>query len=430
MADRDGRLGGVPADPTEAAREHAAAAAREGYGRLLALLAARTGDLQAAEDALADALERALRTWPADGIPRQPQGWLLTVARNRLKDHWKSAATRTSVPLEPERHDAEHLDDIDPDAIGDRRLELMLVCAHPAIEAGIRTPLMLNTVLGFTSAQIAGALALPPATLAARLVRAKRRIKDARIPFTIPDQSDLPARLGEVCEAVYGTYAIDWPQGGIEQRPAMAGEALHLAETLVGLVPEDGEVRGLVALICLSSARAAARVDDTGALVPLEEQDPGRWDAALIARGHEHLRAAHGTGTVGRFGLEAAIQAVHCARRETGWTDWGALRELHTSLEALAPSLGSATALAAVVARTDGAEAGLALLDNLGDRVARFQPAWATRAHLLQRLGREDARAAYDRAISLTTDPLERAHLELRATMRHARKAGAPCSDE
>lgn len=317
------------------------------------------------------------------------------------------------MPLDPSRHDVLQLDDIDPDALGDRRLELMLVCAHPAIDPAARTPLMLNAVLGFTAAQIAGALALPPTTLAARLVRVKRRIKGARIPFIIPDQGALPGRLAHVLEAIYGAYTIDWPIGGREHQPVLVSEALHLAELMARLLPRDGEVHGLAALICLSSAREAARVDGQGWLVPLADQDPGLWDATLIERGHEHLRAGHATGMLGRFSIEAAIQAVHCARRETGTTDWPVLLDLHRSLHTVAPGLGSATALAAVTAEVDGPEAGLTLLEELGEQGSRFQPAWATRAHLLERVGRTtDAVAAYDRAVTLTTDPVARAHLE------------------
>ncbi|MHA6629578.1 RNA polymerase sigma factor [Pseudonocardia sichuanensis] len=400
---------------TGAAQVRAAQAARTSYGRLLALLAAGNGDIAAAEDALGDAFERALTAWPADGVPHNPDAWLLTVARNRMRDRWKSPGTRMAVEWDPERHGPAHLDELDLDAVPDRRLELMLVCAHPAIDKAVRTPLMLNTVLGCTGEQIARAFALPAPTLAARLVRAKRRIKDARIPFQIPDVHALGERMDAVLEAVYGAYAIDWHTTGTELRPALVGEALHLAETLAHLAPGDAEAHGLAGLICLSQARGPARLDAEGAFVPLREQDPARWDGELIRRGREHLRRAHGLRQLGRFQLEAAIQAVHCARRESGTTDWGALRDLYDALHGLAPSLGSATALAAVAAETDGPEAGLALLDELVDRTARFQPAWATRAHLLERLGRAaEARVALDKAISLTHDPAERAHLTAR----------------
>lgn len=404
-----------PGTPDEEARASAAATARDGYGRVLALLAAPTGDIAAAEDALADAFERALRTWPEAGVPRSPDAWLLIVARNRLKDHWASAATRTAVPLVPERHGGSHEEDVDPDAVGDRRLELMLVCAHPAIDAGVRTPLMLNTVLGFTAAEVAGAMALPPSTVAARLVRAKRRIKGAGVPFAIPDRSVLPTRLVPVLEAVYGTYAIDWPAGGLERREGMTTEALHLAETLAELAPEAGEAHALAALICLSAARAPARRDEEGTFVPLAEQDTDLWSSALVERGRAHLGRAHATGTVGRYALEAAAQALHVARKDTGSTDWPALLELHRAAYRLTPTLGSAAALAAATAEVDGPEAGLEILDDLGDGTTRFQPAWATRAHLLSWAGRVgEARAAFDKAVSLTTDPAERRHLEER----------------
>lgn len=404
---------GAPGPRDDEARAAASAAARDGYGQVLALLAAPTGDIAAAEDALADALERALRTWPADGVPRSPEAWLLTVARNRLRDHWKSAATRTGVPLDPARHGGAHLDEVDPDAIGDHRLELMLVCAHPAIDPAVRTPLMLNTVLGFTAAQVAGAMALPPSTVAARLVRAKRRIKGAGIPFAIPDRDALPSRMAHVLEAVYGTHAIDWPIGGEQRREGMTAEALHLAETLARLAPDDGDAHALAALICLSWARAAARRDADGAFVPLADQDPELWSPGLIDRGRAHLLRAHSTGTLGRYALEAAVHAVHIARRETGATDWPALLDLHLAVHRLAPTLGSAAALAAATAEVEGPAAGLEVLDDLGEDARRFQPAWATRAHLLARLGRRDeAGHAFDRAISLTTDPGERRHLE------------------
>jgi RNA polymerase sigma-70 factor (ECF subfamily) len=396
-------------------RAAAAVAARDSYGRLLALLSASTSDLAAAEDALADAFERALRTWPERGVPGNPDGWLLTVARNRLRDRWKSAQSQLTGPLDVERDAPVHLDDLDLDAIPDRRLELMLVCAHPAIERAAHTPLMLNTVLGFTADQVGRAFSIPASTMATRLVRAKRRIKAARIPFRIPDRGDLPGRMAAVLEAVYGAYVIDWATTGPQARQVPT-EALHLAEVLTTLAPDDPEAHGLAALVQLSAARLPARLDGRGRFVPLAEQDPSRWHERLIHRAHEHLRVAHARGQVGRFQLEAAVQAVHCARSPAGATDWPALLDLHRALQAVAPSLGGAVAFAVATAEVEGPAAGLARLDELlgaaGDSARRFQPARAARAHLLERLGQHAAAAtAYDSAIDLTHDPAEREYL-------------------
>lgn len=399
-------------------RAAAAVAARDSYGRLLALLSASTSDLASAEDALADAFERALRTWPDQGVPATPDGWLLTVARNRLRDRWKSAQWQRTGPLDVERDAPVHLDCLDIDAIPDRRLELMLVCAHPAIERAVHTPLMLNTVLGFTAEQVGRAFSVPASTMATRLVRAKRRIKAARIPFRIPDRGDLPGRMAPVLEAVYGAYVIDWSTTGPQARQVPT-EARHLAEVLTTLVPDDPEAHGVAALVQLSSARRPARLDRHGRFVPLAEQDPSRWNERLIHRAHEHLRAAYARGQVGRFQLEAAIQAVHCARRHTGTTDWPALLDLHRALHAVAPSLGGAVAFAVATAEVEGPVAGLARLDELlsaaGDQARRFQPARAVRAHLLERLGQHaEAAGAYDSAIDLTHDPAEREYLQRR----------------
>jgi predicted RNA polymerase sigma factor len=279
-------------DPGPAARS-AEVAARNSYGRLLALLASVASDLAAAEDALGDAFERALRTWPSQGVPANPDAWLLTVARNRLRDQWKSAQAQRSVPLDAGSELAS-LDDIDVDAIPDRRLELMLVCAHPAIEPAVRTPLMLNTVLGFTAEQVGRAFSVPASAMATRLVRAKKRIKATGIAFRIPDRADLPARMTYVFEAVYGVYVIDWATGQEDRR--VPSEALHLAEVLTDLVPGDPEAHGLAALVELSAARAPGRLDADGCFVPLADQDPARWNPRLITRAHEHLRAAHARG--------------------------------------------------------------------------------------------------------------------------------------
>ena len=352
---------------------------RDSYGRLLALLAAPTRDIAAAEDALADALERAVARWPNDGIPANPEAWLLTVARNRMRDVWKSHAYRMTDAL-AENHDSPTEVDEMP-AIPDRRLELMLVCAHPAIATNVRTPLMLQTVLGVEAAAIAEAFAVEPAAMAQRLVRAKKRIRDAGIPFVLPDRDDLAARLPAVLEAVYGAYAIDWqltPQAAPIE--TLSAEALHLALVLTDLLPDQPEVLGLAALVCLSEARKPARRDPRGRFVPLDNQDVMRWDATLIARGEGLLQRAHGFGRPGRFQYEAAIQSAHCCRP----TNPESLRKLYRALVRVAPSLGAAVALAAVEGQIDGPDAGLRALDAVADTaVDRLQPAWSTRAHLL-----------------------------------------------
>jgi RNA polymerase sigma-70 factor (ECF subfamily) len=416
LTSEDGRrVAGSGPGATGPAAHAAGLAARDSYGRLLALLSASSSDLAAAEDALADAFERALRTWPTEGVPGNPDAWLLTVARNRLRDHWKSAQAQRVFPLDAEPDAPANIDDLDVDAIPDRRLELMLVCAHPAIERAVHTPLMLNTVLGFTAEQVGRAFSVPPSTMATRLVRAKKRIKAAHIPFRIPDRGDLPARMTAVLEAVYGAYVIDWATTGPQARQ-LPSEALHLAEVLTKLAPDDPEAHGLAALVQLSAARVPARGDANGRFVPLADQDPSRWDPR---RAHEHLRAAHARAQLGRFQLEAAIQAVHCARRQARATDWPTLLTLHRLLHAIAPSLGSGVALAAVTAEVEGPAAGLATLDALlqdaGQDARRFQPARATRAHLLDQLGRsKEAVAAYDSAIDLTHDTAERQYLQHR----------------
>lgn len=397
-------MGAEHLSPHDAA-EHVA---RVSYGRLLARLAAASGDV-AAEDALSTALEEALRRWPLDGVPDNPEGWIHTVARNRQRDTWRSAAHRTARPLEHAGDPASAVggpDELDLDGLGERRLELMLVCAHPAIDPAVRAPLMLQTVLGIDAAQVARLFAVPPATMAQRLVRAKKRIRTNRVPFVVPDRSVLTERLPAVLEAVYGCFsACDSQAAGAVD--SLAGEAQYLAVTLAALLEDDPEAWGLAALVTLTLSRAAA----PGApYVPLADQDPATWDQALIAEGESYLRRATSDAPPGRFVLEAAISAVHADRRRTGVTDWPALRTLYEALLVVQPTLGARVAHAGVIGRTDGPLAGLQLLDAVD--APHFQPWHATRAHLLAASGRRDeAAAASRRAAELTDDERVRAYL-------------------
>ena len=423
----------------EQARAQVEAVARASYGQLVAILAAPHGDIAAAEDALADAFVRALDTWPAAGIPANPPGWIVTVARNRLKDLWKSAPYRGSLPLDRvQGHPAEPtsalgvveaLTGSTSDEIPDKRLALLFVCAHPAIDAAIRTPLMLQAVLGLKSSEIARAFAVPEATMAQRLVRAKRRIRNAHIPFTLPARKVMHERLPAVLEAVYGAYAIDAPappetsgtpspDGRSAGRPgaladtSLSAESLYLAFTLAELLDDEPEAWGLAALIALSLARTSARWAASGDVVALGSQDPTLWDLELIDRGEAALNRAFALGEVGRFQLEAAIQSAHCDRRRTGVTEWPAVRLLSEAVVSLSPTLGARVALASTIAETDGATAALEYLDRHDD-TDEFQPAWATRAYLLALLGRTvESDSAYRRAITLAANPAVRSALQ------------------
>ncbi len=404
----------------------AAQVARDSYGRLIAILAAKSGDITAAEDGLADAFQRALETWPEQGIPDKPEAWLMTVAKNRILDQQRSAANRYNKSLDSDDSVEEPMSAADqtlfnnPEMIPDERLKLMFVCAHPAIDINIHTPLILQTVLGFEAADIATAFLIPASTMAQRLVRAKRKIRDAGIPFVLPPAKELPQRLESVLEAIYGTYAIDFsttPDN--ETHDDLSGEALFLADLLVKLMPEQAEALGLLALLAYSVARQSARYDETGVLVPLDEQDTALWDSRLIQHADRLLHQAHQAQQPGRFQLEAAIQSVHCARRHSGQTDWLALAKLYEALYQTAPTIGAAVGRAAVFGRAYEPSLGLACLDQIEQKAREnFQPVWATRAHLLQLAGdHEQAITAYERAISLTT------HIGMRRFLEKTRDA-------
>ena len=405
---------------SNAAHRAAEQAARQSYGKLVAWLAARSRDVAAAEDALSDAFASALATWPAQGVPLEPEAWLLAAARRRLIDMARrrrtreTATSRLLLSLEEAVTEAAA-----SGGIPDQRLRLMFACAHPAIDPAMRSPLILQTVLGLEAATIAGVFLVPSATMGQRLVRAKRRIHDAGIPFRLPEPEDLPARLDAVLEAIYAAFAAGWadPAGLDQRRQGLAEEALWLGRVLAELLPNEPEVLGLLALMLHASARAVARRDGAGGYVPLSAQDPARWDAAAIDEAEALLLRASAQRRIGRFQLEAAVQSAHAARRRTGFTNWTAIGELYDGLLTLTGSPVVAVNRAVALAETAGAAAGLAVLDGLaGDAsLAAYQPYWAARADLLTRLDRRDAAdAAYDRALTLETDPAARRFLAAR----------------
>jgi RNA polymerase sigma-70 factor (ECF subfamily) len=399
----------------------AEAVARASYGKLVAYLAARTRDVAGAEDALSEAFAAALADWPNTGVPRAPEAWLLTVARRKLID----AARRRRTGEEAAPTLALLTDEFDEsgDAAGipDERLRLMFACAHPAIDAGVRAPLILQAVLGFDAATIASAFLVAPSTMGQRLVRAKSRIRQAGIPFRVPDSDELAGRLDAVLEAIYAVYAEGWsdPAGTQARSRGLAEEGIWLGRLVASLLPQQPEALGLLALMLHTEARRTARRDAQGEFVPLDAQDPAHWDATLIDEAETLLLCASRMGAPGRFQLEAAVQSAHAARRLTGKTDWAAIVRLYDALLALTGSvviaINRAVALAAYLNGPSGATEGLAALEALKDdaQLAQYQPYWAARAALLARTANAQAAAeAYQRAIGLESDPAVRRFLQ------------------
>lgn len=407
------------------ARAAAEAAARQSYGKLIAYLAARSRDVAGAEDALADAFAAALEHWPRTGVPDRPEAWLLAVARRRGVDAVRRRLTREAsrdhLKLIAEEMEAHMVDEDLPD----ERLRLMFACAHPAIEAGIRAPLILQAVLGFDAATIASAFLVSPAAMSQRLVRAKARIHEIGIPFRIPERAELGERLDTVLEAIYAAFAEGWsdPAGTETQRRNLATEGIWLGRLVASLMPDEPEALGLLALMLFAEARRPARRNAAGDYVPLAEQDLALWDGTLIDEAEALLRRAATMELIGRYQLEAAVQSAHASRRLTGMTDWAAIREFYDALLSIVGSPVVAINRAVAIAEAEGAVAGLAALYVLGDdkRLNEYQPYWAARAGLLARLGNvPDATEAYDRAIGLERDPAVRRFLqEKRAALRN-----------
>ena len=390
------------------------AVARESYGRLVALIAARTHDVASAEDALADALVAALTTWPRDGIPKNPQGWLMTAARNRLLDHARHQQVHDHSAPTLKLMTREFDEIAEPDALPDERLKLLFVCAHPAIDPDMHTPLMLQTVLGLDAVAIGRALLVAPKTIGQRLVRAKTKIRQTKIAFEIPAADQIPERLDAVLNAIYAAYGNSWEDAtAADQRVAELGqEAIWLVRVLREQIPDDPEVRGLLALMLHCEARRPARRSADGKFVPLSEQDPRDWRLPMIQEAEGELTAAAQIKRPGRFQIEAAIQSVHAERAHTGRTDWIAIAAFYDQLMQLAPSIGGAVARAAAHAEVRGPETGLALLGQIAPQaVISYQPYWAVRATFLQQVNHAAAAEAFDRAIGLSEDGAVRAFL-------------------
>ena len=384
--------------------------ARESYGRLMAYLTVHTRDLASAEDALSDALVKALAAWPRDGVPQNPEAWLLTAARHSLIDVIRHQ--RVVLESEPtlkfltENSTETTLSTQFPD----ERLKLLFVCAHPAIDPAMHTPLMLQTVLGLDAARIAQAFLIAPKTMGQRLVRAKTKVRDGGIQFEIPQEHELPQRLDAVLEAIYAAFGIGWDDiVGVDQRGRdLAEESIWLARVLLELMPNEAEVQGLLALMLHCEARRGARRAPDGRYIPLSEQDPALWSLPLVEEAEHHLGEAYKQGRrSGHFQLEAAIQSVHADRARSGRIDWAAIALFYKQLIHVSPSIGRKTGYAAAVAEVNGPEAGLEILDSIDVAVvSAYQPYWAVRAHLLQRLGRTpEAGDAYNRAIVLAERP-------------------------
>ncbi|WP_035347126.1 RNA polymerase sigma factor [Edaphobacter aggregans] len=407
----------------EQAQLTADAVARRSYGKLVAFLAARTRDVAAAEDALSDAFAAALRDWPRNGCPDNPEAWLLTAARRRLIDAARRRQTSdAAVPqlqLLYEELEAELEAASAEREIPDRRLALMFACAHPAIDAEVRAPLILQVVVGLDARTIASAFLVSPAAMSKRLVRAKTKIQQAGIPFRIPGRDELAERLDTVLDATYAAFAEGWadPAGTDVARRNLTEEAFFLARLLVELLPSEPEPLGLLALMLHAEARRPTRRTETGDYVPLAQQNPVLWNTAMIEEAEDLLKRAATLNLIGRYQLEAALQSAHVTRCRTGRHNWPQVVQLYDALAALAPSPVVEINRALALAETEGPRAALDAMPKPTDdaRLNQYQPFWAARADLLARIGAcRKAHEAYELAIGLERDPSVRRFLQQR----------------
>jgi RNA polymerase sigma-70 factor (ECF subfamily) len=402
-------------------REAITEAHREEWARVVASLTRRFGDLDIAEEAAAEAFAAAVVRWPADGVPPSPGAWLTTTANRKAIDRIRRENKRGDKQKE-----AQLLYDNDPPgppgAIGDERLRLIFTCCHPALAMETRVALTLRMVAGLTVPEIARAFLVQETTMEKRITRAKAKIKAARIPYRVPSAEDLQARVSGVLAVLFLVFNEGYLATGPGTDPVrhdLTAEAIRLTRLIRALLPDDGEVAGLLALMLLTEARRTARVSASGALVTLGEQDRGTWDTALIAEGHqlvrERLAAAAAGMAPGRYQILAAINAVHTSARDVRATDWSQILALYDQLARLDSSPIVALNRAIAVAELDGPQVGLAAVDRLEDELSGYHLYHATRADLLRRLGRnQKSREAYDQAIGLAGNTAEIAYLTRR----------------
>lgn len=387
------------------AEQQAEFAARNHYGKLLAILASRSGDIAAAEDGLADAFAAALAQWPDRGIPANPAAWLLTVARRSI-GHRRARSDTALRAIEAIRLLNDERQGAEPDAFGDHRLKLLFVCAHPAISVDVQAPLMLQTVLGLDAARIASCFLVSPRAMGQKLVRAKTKIRDAGIAFAVPDASALEARTDAVLSAIYAAFGSGWEDvaGADPKLSGLAEEAIWLGRLMLTLRPDDAEAKGLMALMLHCEARRAARRDAEGHFVPLRLQDMERWSSAMIAEAEGHLHAAAALRAPGRFQTEAAIQSLHWHQRVSGRHFGPQLVRLYDVLTSQWPSTGALVAGAVAQAENGDSAEALRILDTLG-APRDYQPWWAARARILWLTGERDAADAAARiAAGLSRD--------------------------